>query len=412
MTAAVHRWGPRALVAVVVAVVLAVVVPRLGGPDPLLLRSTFDEVGSLVPRAHVRVGDVPVGTVRSIELTDDHRAEVTLAVDPDAPVPGEVTAVLRQTAILGERYVDLVPAPGAGGRLEDGQVIEGYGEATLEELVRGGDQLLAGVAADALGNAIRVGAATFDGRGATLGEVLDDLAVYTATLEADRGELGRLLDASERLTGALAPEAETTAAALDDLAALVDVLRAEEEQFVGALDDLAGASEAGTRILREEREAVDGLLRRSRAMAGEILRIDGALENVLFWLPRHNLHVPGGVVSEFSQVAVDVTVCGLNDDPADPSNACVPDNPGRSNHPAPGYQPTACQLFHVACDGVYDYPDGVTPYRGDVEARRVTQAEIDAAIDFAARTVRDRGQVPRDPDDADPRRARPPEGAS
>lgn len=361
--------------AVTVAVAAAAAVflgPLLLGDEGMELTATYDEVGDLVPRGHVRFGDVPVGSIAEVELTEQHQARVTMHVDEEVRLPERAVAVVRMTSVLGERYVDLVPDPEQGAPVTDGAELPGAFEQDIELLVAEGSELLGALSADRLAHVIEVGHRTFDGRGDRVGDLLDEVEDYVAQLEEGQSELADFLDASERLTGALAPDAELHAAALEDLADLTEVLSEEEEELIGALDQLADTAQVGARIVEDNRESLDDLFGRLSRLTAEVLRLDGALENLLIWLPRHNIHVPGGTVSEHAQVFNDFTVCGSNDEPDNPANACHPENPGQPNDPAPGYRITECMLYNIGCDG---FPEGVTPHRGELEAERTSEAE-------------------------------------
>jgi phospholipid/cholesterol/gamma-HCH transport system substrate-binding protein len=386
-------WMPRAIAGVVALALGAWFVPPMLEDDMIEASVVFDEVGDLVEQGHVRFADVPVGTIGEIALTEDHRAEVTIHVERDATVPSNATAVLRMTSLLGERYVDLVADPDDGVPVEDGAVLPGAFESDIELLVGAGSDLLGAVTADHVARTIEVGARTLDGRGDLLGELVEDLGDYLSELEQGRDEVTRFIDSGERLTSTLAPDAELNAAAMEDLADLTGVLAEEEERLVGALDELSGTAEVGARIISDNRQSLDDLLARLSRFSAEVLRIDQALENLLLWLPRHNIHVPGGVVGEMSQVLNDFTICGYNDEPDNPANSCDPPNPGQPNDPAPGYVVDECILYHVNCDG---YPDGATPYRGDVEEQRTTPEERQRKVDQAQDSV-DHRREPRRP---------------
>lgn len=383
-------WLAIGLVALAAVVGLG---PRLLADDDIELTATYDEVGDLVERAHVRFGDVPVGTIADIRLTEDHRAEVTMHVDEDAVLPERAVAVLRMTAVLGERYVDLVPEPDEGAEVVDGADLPSHFEKDIELVVEAGSDVLGALSVGHVARTIEVGHRTFDGRGERFGELLDELGDYTGHLADERDELAAFIDASERLAATAAPDAELHAESLEDLADLTGVLAEEEERLIGALDELGGTADVGARILRDNRESLDDLLQRVGQLSAEALRIDQALENLLLWLPRHNLAVPGGVVSEHVQVLNDFTLCGVNDEPDNPANSCDPPNPGQPNDPAPGYRISECILFNVNCEG---FPDGVAPYRGEVEAERTTPEERQRKVEEAEGTA-EHERRPREP---------------
>lgn len=328
------------------------------GAEPVILTATFGDVVDLVPEAHVRVADVPVGTVSDIALTSANEASVTMEVRRDTGLPQQVVAVLKKTSLLGERYVELLPADGARGTLDDGgEVVASRVVDDLEDLVASGNDLFGLVAADKLAQAVQVGATAFGGRGSMLGSVLEDLEGAVGDYNAGRDDIIRLIDASDRLLGDLAADADINAAVLADLDRAAKALDAQDEALIGALEDLARLADVGERILATNQGSLDALVRRLHLVVAELSRIDGALGQMLRWLPRHNLHVGNGVLLEQSQVWNDFVLCGTHDEPDNPANSCTPPNPGRSNSPPPGYETDSCDLYHDDCP----YHDGVEP---------------------------------------------------
>ena len=84
----------------------------------------FTDVLDLVPQSAVKVNDVTVGRVEDIELsTGGYTAVVTVSVKDDVVLPENATATLRQTSLLGEKFVSLVAPPGGTGRLREGMYI-------------------------------------------------------------------------------------------------------------------------------------------------------------------------------------------------------------------------------------------------------------------------------------------------
>ncbi len=334
--------------------------------DHLEVEAVFDDVIDLVPRHHVRAGDIPIGHVTDIELTDDDRARVTMRVQPDSGLPAEVEAVLRQTSLLGERYVELRPI-GDEGRLSAGTIEQTRILSDVEDLVATGGDLIAGVAADRLATAVEVGAVAFGGRGGTLGTMLERAEVFVGRYDEGQDDLIRLIEASDVLLTELATEADTHGDAIAELARASRALSEEDERLLDAIDDLARLSDVGARILAEHGDEFDDLIRRLRLILEEVMRIDGALQNALFWFPRHNLHVPGGVLFEMSQVWADISMCGVHSEEDNPANSCDPPNPGVPNEPPPTWLgPDGCDLEHEDCP----YPEDAEPYQPSTEGDR------------------------------------------
>ena len=91
--------------------------PLPGGTDtgdrPMTVTVKFRDVLDLVPQSTVKVNDVSVGKVTDVTL-DGAVAEVTLELRNDVRLPDNAIAELRQTSLLGEKFVSLgAPETGA-----------------------------------------------------------------------------------------------------------------------------------------------------------------------------------------------------------------------------------------------------------------------------------------------------------
>ena len=71
--------------------------------------------------AAVKVDDVPVGRVDTVRLGGDGwTAEAVLEVNGDVSLPANAIANLRQSSLLGEKFVELAQPAQPGGKLGDG----------------------------------------------------------------------------------------------------------------------------------------------------------------------------------------------------------------------------------------------------------------------------------------------------
>jgi phospholipid/cholesterol/gamma-HCH transport system substrate-binding protein len=102
-----------------------------GGPVPLKpegyrIKVPLDEATQLAVESDVRISNVSVGKVKSIDLANSgpnkDLAVATIEIDsPYAPIPEDTRAMLRQKTLLGETYVELTPGNRDGPKLaEDG----------------------------------------------------------------------------------------------------------------------------------------------------------------------------------------------------------------------------------------------------------------------------------------------------
>ena len=101
----------------------------IGGPTPMKLVATFDEVGRLTERSQVVIGGVKVGDVKSIALDDDLRARVTLSVDPSLTLSDDTSASILTSGLLGDQFVSLQPG-GSDELLQSGDEIA-YTESAI-----------------------------------------------------------------------------------------------------------------------------------------------------------------------------------------------------------------------------------------------------------------------------------------
>jgi phospholipid/cholesterol/gamma-HCH transport system substrate-binding protein len=345
----VNRIAPLPLV-LLVALALFAAACSPAGDDAMELTATFDDVGDLVTNAHVRAGDVPIGLVTSIELDEDHRARVTMEVRSDTGLPARTEAALNRTSLLGERFIDLRPLA-AGGTLRDGDHLTDTRIVTdFEDVVASGDRVLSLVASDQLNAAIETGAVAFGGRGGLLGQLITDVEGFVGSYDEGSDELVRVIDAVDGLASTLAPDAEVNAEGLAVLERASGVLEEEDDRLLDALADLTDLSASGEQLLADHRQELQDSIRRLRILLAQITRIDGAMGDLLTWLPRHNIHVPNGIVLEqasgrhVAQVWLDFVVCGVNDVSGDPARACDPPNPGEPS-PKPQQWPRSEECY-------------------------------------------------------------------
>jgi phospholipid/cholesterol/gamma-HCH transport system substrate-binding protein len=106
------------------------------GPGGLKLVAMFDEIGGLKKRAQVVIGGVKVGQVKTIELSDDFRARVTLDVDQRLGLPADTSASILTAGVLGDQYIALEPG-GEDQKLASGDQLQFTQSAVILERLIG-----------------------------------------------------------------------------------------------------------------------------------------------------------------------------------------------------------------------------------------------------------------------------------
>src|SRR5699024_8764399 len=78
------------------------------GSNPISISAEFDDVLHLVRKSDVKFDNVAVRRITSVELSHGgHSAHVEMLVRRDVKLPAGTTARLKQTSLLGEKYVAL-----------------------------------------------------------------------------------------------------------------------------------------------------------------------------------------------------------------------------------------------------------------------------------------------------------------
>jgi phospholipid/cholesterol/gamma-HCH transport system substrate-binding protein len=109
--------------------VIALGVILFGGGGGHQYNLLFQNASQLVPDNQVLVGGQPVGSVESIELTDNNLAEVKISIEQELHEGS--TAVIRATSLSGvaNHYVSISPGPNDKPALDSGATL-GLGETT------------------------------------------------------------------------------------------------------------------------------------------------------------------------------------------------------------------------------------------------------------------------------------------
>ncbi len=225
------------------------------GDDPYTVEVEFLDVLDLVPQSGVRVADVPVGRVESIDLNrKDWTAVVTLTVNRDVHLPANAVAAIQQTSLLGEKFVELAP-PGnekPKGRLGDHSRIpleRTNRNVEVEELLGALSLVLNGGGLAQLQTINHELGDALEGREDEIKKTLDELDTFIGGLDAQKAEINRALDRANELAGTLAKRTATIEKALDTIGPGLDVINEQRDLLVSMLQGLARLGDVGTRII-------------------------------------------------------------------------------------------------------------------------------------------------------------------
>jgi len=288
------------------------------------------------------MADITVGQVKSIKLVGD-RAQVNLSIEPSAHVPTDVVAEITRTSLLGERIINLVvPAsvPGNAPLLHDGATITRTETLPdLEDLVRSGTTVLAPIAAGEISTLVNEGAKGFGGQGQNLKTLLGNFHAIIHAYAGRTQQISSLIDSLNQFNGTLARHASAQAQSIANSAQALDVLRSESDKLTAAVKALLRLSIGSRHILDRHSAQMIRFFAQMRVILGVLKSEQASIAGTLRWAPFHNRNTQLVDYLQFNQVLQDFVICGMNDDPHDPSRKCYGQQSGPPSPPGPGGKP-------------------------------------------------------------------------
>ncbi|MET0237223.1 MAG: MCE family protein [Kibdelosporangium sp.] len=261
--------------------------PLPGGADlgdhPYRVRVQFADVLDLVPQSGVKVNDVAVGRVDQIDVAEDGwTAEVVLLVNGDVALPANAAAAVRQSSLLGEKFVEL-RAPSiesASGKLADNSVIpqeRTNRNAEIEEVFGALSLLLNGGGVAQFQQIAREVNNALAGNETGIRSLLSNMDEFVGELDSHRHEITRALTSLNRLAATVAAQRGRITGVLKDLGPGIDVLTQQREDLVGMLKSLDNLSTVAVDTVNRSKDDIVADLKalaptlRSLAAAGEKL---------------------------------------------------------------------------------------------------------------------------------------------
>jgi phospholipid/cholesterol/gamma-HCH transport system substrate-binding protein len=259
--------------------------PLPGGADlgdrPYRVVAHFGDVLDLVPHAGVKVHDVAVGRVDRIELAEDNTtAVVTMLVNGDVHLPANASAELRQSSLLGEKFVELQAPETPDGTLADGAVIpldRTNRNPEIEEVLGALSLLLNGGGINQLSTIVSEVNAALEGNEPELRATLSNIDTVVTALDSEKNNITRAIDALGRLSTNLAAQTENIKVVLDQLGPGLAVVNEQRDQLVTMLSALENLSTVAVDTVNRSR---DDLVDDLRLLAPTIQKLAEAGANL------------------------------------------------------------------------------------------------------------------------------------
>lgn len=242
---------------------------KVSKDNGFLISAEFADALNVVPRSAVMVGDVPVGQVEEI-VRSGWNARVKMLVRDDVVLPDNAIAEIRQTSLLGEKYVELSAPVGADGKpagtgkLGPNDVIpmDRTGRnPEVEEVLGALSFVLTGGGLGQLQTITRELNAMMDGRTDEMRDVLSQVNTLVGTLDSQKGDIVNALESINGLSRTLVNEKETIGKAIDAAGPAINVLRDQHDQLVGMLAELDKLGVVGTRVVNATKDDLIAELR-------------------------------------------------------------------------------------------------------------------------------------------------------
>lgn len=322
---AVRRPGPRAATRALAAGLAVVSLAGCGfrgaaslplpggqgnGSDAYDLTIEFTDVLDLVVQSAVKVDDVTVGSVQQIRATG-YTARVVVSLNGNIALPANSRASLRQTSLLGEKFVSLdAPPPSeAVGRLRGGETIgldRTVRSAEIEEVLSALSLVLNGGSLEQLQVINKELIAALGGREDRVRDLLGQLDTFVGGLDQQKGQIVRALDSLDRLSTRLVGERQTIATALQDIPAGLEVLTGQREELTRLLTSLDRLGDVAVRVIRASKANTVADLQSLRPILGQLNAAGRALPQSLELLTTYPFprSVTEGVKGDYANLFV------------------------------------------------------------------------------------------------------------
>ncbi|MFJ8712438.1 MCE family protein [Streptomyces violaceus] len=245
----------------------------------------FRDVLDLVPQSAVKVDNVTVGAVEKVELEGWH-ARVRLRVADSVKLPANAIAELRQTSMLGEKYVALSRPPESTpvGRLRDGDVIplsRSGRNPEVEEVLSALSALLNGGGVAQLKTITTELNKALEGRENRVKSLLKELDTFIGGLDDQRQDIVRALKAVDRLAKRLGKEKTTIAEAVDAMPPALKVLADQRRDLTKMLTALSKLGKTGTKVVNASHDDTVANLKQLRPILQQLNKAGSDLPNSL-----------------------------------------------------------------------------------------------------------------------------------
>ncbi len=228
------------------------------GDDPMTVKVQFTDVLDLVPKTSVKVNDVNVGNVTDIELTGQ-TATVTLELKKDVNLPENTIAEIRQTSLLGEKFVSLKPPEDEApeGELSNGDTIElerTGRNPEVEEVLGALSLVLNGGGVAQLKTIASEINLALEGREDAAKSVLTQVDSLMGQLDENKADIVDAIESLNRLAVTAREQQGSIDLALEELPSALNSVNRQRDDLVKMLQALNELGDVGVRVIKASKD--------------------------------------------------------------------------------------------------------------------------------------------------------------
>lgn len=318
----------RRLAVVVLCFLFGSLVAGCGGTGHADLVAYFRDVGDLVKAAQVQVNDVEVGRVTDIQAVrrgGEIVARVDIDIDDRIEIPADgLSAVVRQTSLLGEQFVQLVPgsegAPFLGDQAVTIDLEDTDKRVDIETFLADLSGFIGGGGLEDLNRFTHAQALILEGRGDRFGETIEELRDLTGVLAARKSDIGGAIDHLAAAGSELAANLDTLGSFFDSLEDANVLLADQSDEFGNLLHAFRRFGRVNARFLAEHEDAINRGFRslrpilRGLAGAQRELRADITGLKTFFTLFSRSIGGGPGDKGRGDYIQADAVICEMLSD--------------------------------------------------------------------------------------------------
>lgn len=314
---------------------------------------------NLVVRESCRSNDTVVGSVESVTLDDDLNAVVVCLIKDSVDLPANLQASLRETSLLGERYLALDPPAGTAprGTLAPGTVVPASAtraDPNVEMVLGALSQLLNGGSLgsiETISRELTTALAESD-----LGDTTHTVARVVGELNRHRSDITRALESMDRFSSRLARQRGVLADALDSIPDGLAALDRQRPALVATLHQLSDLSSVAVPLIDQSRDDVTADLQLLAPVLAKLTRqgneISATVERLAtFPFSSNSMSVIRGDYGGFYGT-VKLDIDALNELLGGSLPASSPETPGRGGDPADQADPSQPSPIPDLLDGL------------------------------------------------------------